>query len=105
TTPRPGSLRVRSRGTGSGRRRRSRRARHGSYRPRVRYPVRGFLAYDQRVMIRISTESQLFPTVRPWQALDPAVSNALSPVLGAVADEITAAIAEAIPEYRQPMGG
>jgi hypothetical protein len=42
---------------------------------------------------------------RPWQALDPAVSAAISPALGAVADEITAAIAEAIPEYRQPMGG
>ena len=42
---------------------------------------------------------------RPWQALDPAVSAAISPVLGAVADEITHAIAEAIPEYRQPMGG
>jgi hypothetical protein len=42
---------------------------------------------------------------RPWQALDPAVSGAISPVLGAVADEITEAIAEAIPEYRQPMGG
>ena len=42
---------------------------------------------------------------RPWQALDPGVSGAISPVLGAVADEITEAIAEAIPEYRQPMGG
>jgi hypothetical protein len=42
---------------------------------------------------------------RPWQALHPGVSGAISPVLGAVADEITEAIAEAIPEYRQPMGG
>jgi hypothetical protein len=49
--------------------------------------------------------TQVFPSERPWQALDPAVSAAISPVLGAVADEITAAIAEAIPEYRQPMGG
>ena len=50
-------------------------------------------------------DTQVFPLERPWQALDPAVSAAISPVLGAVADEITAAIAEAIPEYRQPMGG
>jgi hypothetical protein len=49
--------------------------------------------------------AQNIPADRPWQALDPAVSAAISPVLGAVADEITAAIAEAIPEYRQPMGG
>jgi hypothetical protein len=42
---------------------------------------------------------------RPWQALDPAVSGAISPVLGAVADQITEAIADAIPQYRQPMGG
>jgi hypothetical protein len=49
--------------------------------------------------------AQVFPSERPWQALDPAVSAAISPALGAVADEITEAIAEAIPEYRQPMGG
>jgi hypothetical protein len=49
--------------------------------------------------------SQILPLERPWQALDPAVNAAISPVLGAVADEITAAIADAIPEYRQPMGG
>jgi PucR C-terminal helix-turn-helix domain len=48
---------------------------------------------------------QVSPPERPWQALDPAVSGAISPALGAVADEITAAIAEAIPAYRQPMGG
>jgi hypothetical protein len=45
------------------------------------------------------------PSERPWQALDPAVSAAITPALGAVADEITQAIAEAIPAYRQPMGG
>jgi hypothetical protein len=49
--------------------------------------------------------TQVLSTGRPWQALDPAVAAAISPALGAVADEITAAIAEAIPEYRQPMGG
>ncbi len=50
-------------------------------------------------------DAQKLPLERPWQAVDPAVSAAISPALGAVADEITAAIAEAIPEYRQPMGG
>jgi hypothetical protein len=59
----------------------------------------------QRIPSRISTNPQIPPIERPWQALDPAVSAAISPVLGAVADEITAAIADAIPEYRQPMGG
>jgi hypothetical protein len=49
--------------------------------------------------------AQVRSAPRPWQALDPAVSGAISPALPAVADEITAAIAEAIPEYRQPMGG
>ncbi|HEY7966791.1 MAG TPA: helix-turn-helix domain-containing protein [Solirubrobacteraceae bacterium] len=42
---------------------------------------------------------------RPWQALDPGVSGAISPVLRDVADEITEAIAATIPEYRQPMDG
>jgi len=59
----------------------------------------------QSIPPRISTNPQILPIERPWQALDPAVSAAISPVLGAVADEITAAIADAIPEYRQPMGG
>jgi hypothetical protein len=63
------------------------------------------LARDESVGVRISRNAQLLPLERPWQALDPAVSGAISPVLGAVADEITAAIADAIPEYRQPMGG
>jgi DNA-binding CsgD family transcriptional regulator len=49
--------------------------------------------------------TQISPLQRPWQALDPAVSAAIAPVLGTVADEITEAIANAIPEYRQPMGG
>ena len=47
----------------------------------------------------------IFSLERPWQAVDPAVSNTIAPVLGAVADQITAAIAEAIPDYRQPMEG
>ena len=59
----------------------------------------------QRIAARISTSPQITVPQRPWQALDPAVADALSPLLGAVADEITAAIAAAIPEYRQPMGG
>jgi hypothetical protein len=63
------------------------------------------LAISPRIPLRISTNQQIPPIERPWQALDPAVSAAISPVLGAVADEITAAIADAIPEYRQPMGG
>jgi hypothetical protein len=49
--------------------------------------------------------TQISPLQRPRQALDPAVSAAIAPVLGTVADEITEAIANAIPEYRQPMGG
>ncbi|HEX4035795.1 MAG TPA: helix-turn-helix domain-containing protein [Solirubrobacteraceae bacterium] len=43
--------------------------------------------------------------IRPWQALDPVVGRAISPVLRDVADEITEAIAATIPEYRQPMDG
>jgi len=72
---------------------------------RVRFEGRSFLLDLQRIPPRISTDPQVLPIERPWQALDPAVSAAISPVLGAVADEITAAIADAIPEYRQPMGG
>ena len=54
---------------------------------------------------KISITPQLFSLERPWQSLDPAVAEAISPALAPVADEITAAIADAIPEYRQPMGG
>jgi len=50
------------------------------------------------------TDQQDLPLQRPWQALDPAVGRALAPVLAVLAEEITAAIAEVIPAYRQPMG-
>ena len=49
--------------------------------------------------------AQIAMPQRPWQELDPAVARALTPLMGAVADEITTAIGAAIPEYRQPMGG
>ena len=55
-------------------------------------------------MSELITLQQDFPLERPWQALDPAVSQAIAPVLAALADEITAAIADVIPAYRQPMG-
>jgi hypothetical protein len=45
------------------------------------------------------------PLERPWQALDPAVREIIAPVIAAVAEEITAAIASSIDEYRQPMRG
>jgi hypothetical protein len=48
---------------------------------------------------------QELPLERPWQALDPAVRAALAPVIGDVAEEITAAIAGSIEEYRVPMRG
>jgi hypothetical protein len=63
------------------------------------------LTRRQRLASRLITNTQNKGTERPWQAIDPAVAGAISPALGAVADEITAAIADAIPEYRQPMGG
>jgi hypothetical protein len=49
--------------------------------------------------------AQELPLERPWQALDPAVREIVAPAIGAVAEEITAAIAASIDEYRQPMGG
>ncbi len=45
------------------------------------------------------------PLERPWQALDPAVREVVTPAIGPVAEEITAAIAASINEYRQPMRG
>jgi hypothetical protein len=54
--------------------------------------------------VKISTPTQVFSLERPWQALDTDVARAILPALAPVADEITAAIADAIPEYRQPMG-
>jgi hypothetical protein len=48
---------------------------------------------------------QKTPLERPWQALDPAVREIVAPVIAALAEEITAAIAASIDEYRQPMRG
>ena len=48
---------------------------------------------------------QELPLERPWQALDPAVRAVVGPAIGAVAEEITAAIAASIDEYRVPMRG
>lgn len=45
------------------------------------------------------------PLERPWQALDPAVREVVTPAIGPVAEDITAAIAASINEYRQPMRG
>ena len=42
---------------------------------------------------------------RPWQTLDPAVREIVAPVIGEVAEEITAAIAASSDEYRAPMTG
>jgi hypothetical protein len=42
---------------------------------------------------------------RPWERLDPALGAVLEPELPAMADEIIAEIARAIPEYRRPMEG
>jgi hypothetical protein len=48
---------------------------------------------------------QKTPLERPWQALNPAVREIVAPVIAALAEEITAAIAASIDEYRQPMRG
>ena len=42
---------------------------------------------------------------RPWSALPPGSRDALRPGLPALADEIIAAIAEAVPEYDRPLRG
>ena len=70
----------------------------------VRSRALRFLAECHDSRQKISITPQIPPLERPWQALDPAVTLALAPVLAPVADEITAAIADAIPEYRGPMG-
>jgi hypothetical protein len=57
----------------------------------------------QREKLVMHTQEQAIE--RPWQALDPAVSALVEPALGAIADEITEAIAASIPAYRVPMGG
>jgi hypothetical protein len=49
--------------------------------------------------------AQETPLERPWQALDPAVREIVAPVIGDVAEQITAAIAASIDEYRLPMRG
>src|SRR5665213_224845 len=64
-----------------------------------------FLAPIERSGRVISTNAQVSPLERTWQALDPAVGDAIAPRIAAIADEITAAIGDGIPEYRQPMGG
>jgi hypothetical protein len=50
-------------------------------------------------------ETQELPLDRPWQALDPAIRDIVAPVIGSIAEEITAAIAASIDEYRRPMRG
>src|SRR4051812_22962167 len=42
---------------------------------------------------------------RPWSALPPRLRDVLRPGLPALAEEIMAAIAEAVPEYDRPMRG
>src|SRR4051794_41391968 len=42
---------------------------------------------------------------RPWSALPPRLRDVLRPGLPALAEEIIAAIAEAVPEYDRPMRG
>jgi hypothetical protein len=51
------------------------------------------------------TKQQEVPLERPWQGLDPSVRDIVAPAIGEVAEEITAAIAASIDEYRQPRGG
>jgi hypothetical protein len=48
---------------------------------------------------------QDLPLEAPWQALDPSVGPIITPALGEIAEEITAAIAATIDEYRGPMEG
>ena len=48
---------------------------------------------------------QELPLDRPWQALHSDVGNVVAPAIGAVAEEITAAIAASIDDYRLPMRG
>ena len=42
---------------------------------------------------------------RPWEGLDARVGELIEPLIAPLAEEITAAIATSIPEYRLPMGG
>jgi hypothetical protein len=42
---------------------------------------------------------------RPWERLDQALASALEPELPALADEVIAAIGDAVPEYRRPLEG
>jgi hypothetical protein len=42
---------------------------------------------------------------RPWESLPPEVGRALRPELPALADEIVAAISEAVPDYARPLEG
>lgn len=41
----------------------------------------------------------------PWERLDPSLAATLAPQLPALADEVIAAIGEAVPEYRRPLEG
>lgn len=41
----------------------------------------------------------------PWERLDPALAATLAPQLPALADEVIAAIGDAVPEYRRPLEG
>jgi hypothetical protein len=54
---------------------------------------------------KVVTNGQELSLERPWEALDPAVREIVAPAIGAIADEITAAIAASIDAYRQPMRG
>lgn len=45
------------------------------------------------------------PDGRPWELLRRDLAAALEPVLPALADEVVAAIGEAVPEYRRPLEG
>ena len=45
------------------------------------------------------------PTAEPWRSLPPGVADLIEPELGAVTDEILAAIAVEVPQYARPLEG
>jgi hypothetical protein len=49
--------------------------------------------------------TKVAPTAEPWRSLPRGVADLIEPDLGAVTDEILAAIAREVPQYARPLEG
>lgn len=64
-----------------------------------------FLINCATIDTKVLVQSERKTTKMPWERLDRSLAATLAPELPALADEVIAAIGEAVPEYRRPLEG